>query len=272
MNISKVEHYFSDFLSYVETIENQWSFIQNNELNIYNNEALDYLEEIKNHLENITIDNIFGYRSLLEIEDFNKLLTLKSNLWLNLAHDLLWNNPIFWVHSLLWNQDDKELLKSFSKYIKLKLWENLWEIDNWTVKDYLNFIYNFWAWFFPNSELDSIQLILKDFKLIFREDNIKSLKDFIDENYFDIDKTALIFQDINDPDLKKTHYILKKVIEQFVKEGKFLLELQEEFYWDIEYYFDNQPKLNSIYDLNLLLLDNVNNDDLIYFLLIMVVF
>lgn len=260
MNISKVEHYFSDFLSYVETIENQWSFIQNNELNIYNNEALDYLEEIKSHLENIAIDNIFNYKPLLEIPEFKSLLTLKSNLWLTLAHDLLWNNSIFWVHSLLWHQDDRELLKSFSKYIKLKLWENLWEIDNWTVKDYLNFIYNFWAWFFPNSESDSIKLILKDFNLIFREDNINYLKDFIYENYFDSNNKLLNFQDIKDDDLKKTHYIIKKVIEQFLEKTNLEVKLQKEFHEGIEYYFDNPSKITSLYDLNLLLLDNINND------------
>lgn len=176
MNISKVEHYLSDFLSYIETISHKDNFISENEINLYNTQILDYLEEIKVYLEKLVIQNTFWnkkkweennekYDKLFDIpeikKNFYKLLSVESKTWLNLIWDLLENNPIFWVKSLIWSYEDKKILENFIKYIKLQLWENIWEVWDWNMEDYLKFIEeNFWDIFMldfiPEDDLNKL--------------------------------------------------------------------------------------------------------------------
>ncbi len=195
MNISKVEHYLSDFLSYIETISHKDNFISENEINLYNTQVLDYLEEIKVYLEKLVIQNTFWNKEKLEednevyenlfkkheiYKNFYKLLSVESKTWLNLIWDLLENNPIFWVNSLIWSYEDKKILENFLKYIKLQLWENIWEVKDGSIKDYLNFIEenlnNIFLW-----KIDDVaNKIKKDLWYLVNNKNISSVVNYVE--------------------------------------------------------------------------------------------
>lgn len=195
MNISKVEHYLSDFLSYIETISQKNNFICENEVNLYNTEILDYLEEIKIYFEKLVIENTFWnkyksdenneeYDKLFDKakinKDFYKLLSIESKTWLNLIWDLLENNPIFWVKSLIWDDRDKKILENFIKYIKLQLWENIWEVKDESIDDYLNFIEenleNIYLW----EIVDVSHKIKKDLEYLVNNKNIHLIVNYIE--------------------------------------------------------------------------------------------
>lgn len=208
MNISKVEHYLSDFLSYIETIWNKDNFVNDNEINLYNTEILDYLEEIKEHLEKLVIDNTFWnkykwdednkvYDNLFDIEiikiDFYKLLSIESKTWLNLIWDLLENNPIFWVNSLIWSYEDKKILENFIKYIKLQLWENIWESWDGSIEDYLNFIEEHFEYIYLWNINDIEKKIQKELNYLVTNVNLQTIVNYTDELSQDIEKPKNVF-------------------------------------------------------------------------------
>jgi hypothetical protein len=68
MNLSKIEHYLSDFLSFVETIENR-GVESLEEISIYDDFFISTLDELKDNLEKYVINNFILVNNPLDTFD-----------------------------------------------------------------------------------------------------------------------------------------------------------------------------------------------------------
>lgn len=254
MNISKVEHYLSDFLSYIETISQKDNFIGENEINLYNTQILDYLEDIKVYLEKLVIQNTFWnkkkweennekYDKLFDIpeikKNFYKLLSVESKTWLNLIWDLLENNPIFWVKSLIWSYEDKKILENFIKYIKLQLWENIWELEGWSIEDYISFIDKNFSDIFKYKDIQLSENLIGKANELFSAFGKKAEKDKTKEFL------NIFFTDFDCFSNRKE--LIEKEIKELIKKN----------FWE-----EFQKALN--YTVNINLINNKLNTDLLF--------